>query len=120
MLLSHHLDRFQLDPSGLKQNVNEKEQRLLDRYQQPASGDCNRATDSEPIRGAATPADQYEEKPAPRHEPDPPPAAPALDNYASATDSEGQGGEELDRIVAEVQKITDLVFTDSLPAEHNG
>jgi hypothetical protein len=112
VLLPHHLDRFQLDPSGLKRNLNVEEQRLrlLDRCQKPASGNCNRATDSEPVRGAAKPAHQYEEQATPRHEPSSFATVPTLADCASATHAKGQGGDELDRIVAEVQEMADLVL----------
>ena len=86
------------------------EQRLRDRCQGPASGDRSRAADSEPVRGAGKPTEQKEGQATPSHDATSFAAVPALGDCAPATNSEGQGGDELDRIVVEVQKIADLVL----------
>lgn len=116
MLLPTHLIKFQLDHDEHRRASEVKEQQTFEKSRNPAAGAFNRAGVSGTASVAAKPANQYEESTAPGHEHASFSGVEELRTCVSTTNTEGQEGDELDRIVAEVQEIADLVFLDSKAA----
>ncbi len=110
VLLPTHMLKFQVAHDGSQRGSEAEMQQLLEKPPKPASGPVDRFTVSVAADAAAIPENEHEESTIVTYESASFAAVKMSGKSAASTNEKAEEGDELDKLVAEVQATADLVI----------